>query len=430
MKNIPEMDVSARAGMLLAAFVAGRSNQPNLITRGTRDQALITGAAAAIAYGWGASSHSFMTSVADRLPASPVRAGVVVDSIATAVGAAGMAALPADSPNKYRAMGHFLARGTAGIGGAGLMAQALEPLRGRSGARALAIATLAGVAAGSWAWTRPGRAAFGSDLGNGEFFENTPREVSTAKATGLGVVTGGALFGLSHVESALAGALARAAAAALGGEPDDYRTLGRTGATAASYALGWYGVAKASAMLATAGESVEQAHLVRPTLPEVTGSPVSGISWELQSREGTRWLSGVLTPDVIEQVMEESAKQPIRVYASLDAAATEEERAQLLLRELDRTQALERPYVALFSPTGSGYVNYVASETFEFLTRGDCASACIQYSVLPSALSLTRATKAPARPGWCWTGSLNDCGRCPPRSGHGCCCSARVSAAG
>jgi uncharacterized membrane protein len=35
-------------------------------------------------------------------------------------------------------------------------------------------------------------------------------------------------------------------------------------------------------------------------------------------------------------------------------------------------------------------VNYVANETLEYLTRGDCASACIQYSVLPSALSLTK----------------------------------------
>ncbi len=45
---------------------------------------------------------------------------------------------------------------------------------------------------------------------------------------------------------------------------------------------------------------------------------------------------------------------------------------------------------ALFSPTGSGYVNYVATDTFEYLARGDCASVGIQYSVLPSALSLNK----------------------------------------
>ena len=58
------------------------------------------------------------------------------------------------------------------------------------------------------------------------------------------------------------------------------------------------------------------------------------------------------------------------------------------MSELDRTKAFERSHIALFSPTGSGYVNYVATESYEFLARGDCASAAIQYSVLPSPLSL------------------------------------------
>jgi uncharacterized membrane protein len=97
----------------------------------------------------------------------------------------------------------------------------------------------------------------------------------------------------------------------------------------------------------------------------------------------------VLRPDTISAVMGEPAQQPIRVYASLSSATTNEGRAQVLLDEIDRTRALERPYVALWSPTGSGYVNYVACETFEYLTRGDCASLAIQYSVLPSSLSLT-----------------------------------------
>jgi uncharacterized membrane protein len=92
--------------------------------------------------------------------------------------------------------------------------------------------------------------------------------------------------------------------------------------------------------------------------------------------------------------MGEPARQPIRVYSPLDSAATAEERAELLLAEVDRTHALERSAFAIFSPTGSGYINYVACETFEYLTAGDCASAGIQYSVLPSALSLTKVDLA------------------------------------
>ena len=94
--------------------------------------------------------------------------------------------------------------------------------------------------------------------------------------------------------------------------------------------------------------------------------------------------------------MGEPARQPIRVYASLESAASSQERAELLLAEIDRTRALERSVFALFSPTGSGYVNYVATETLEYLTRGDCASAAIQYSVLPSALSLGKVHLATA----------------------------------
>ncbi len=122
----------------------------------------------------------------------------------------------------------------------------------------------------------------------------------------------------------------------------------------------------------------------------MTGGPGSLIPWEKQSREASRWLREVLTPAQITEVMQEPAKQPIRVYASLQSADTEQERADLLLAEIDRTGALDRSVFALFSATGSGYVNYVASETLEYLTRGDCASACVQYSVLPSALSLNR----------------------------------------
>ncbi len=138
------------------------------------------------------------------------------------------------------------------------------------------------------------------------------------------------------------------------------------------------------------GNQADVSNMEPPTLPEVTGGPGSLIPWDKQSREPGRWLREALTPEQIGAVMGEPAKQPIRVYAPLSSADTEEQRAELLLAEIDRTGALDRPVFALFSPTGSGYVNYVATDTFEYLARGDCASVGIQYSVLPSALSLNR----------------------------------------
>ena len=44
----------------------------------------------------------------------------------------------------------------------------------------------------------------------------------------------------------------------------------------------------------------------------------------------------------------------------------------------------------VISPTGTGYVNYVAVETTAYLTRGNLASVTMQYSLRPSPLSLDR----------------------------------------
>jgi uncharacterized membrane protein len=392
MDQIPEMDVSARAGMLLAAFTAGASTQPNLLTRGTRDQALITGMGAVVSYGWGVSSHSFMRSVADRLPFGPVASGVLVDgAAAVAAGAAALALVPAPGQRPAIALARLTALATAATGLAGLAADALELGRGRRGGRTAALTTLAAVGVGSWALTGKGRATVGSDRGDGTYAEDTPREISTPKAAAMGVVTGGLLYGMSHAESALSTGMSRGAAKVLGGSPNDHRTLGRIGATGLSYGAAWMAIAAVTAKLTGAGSEVESANAEQPALPEVTGCPDSGIPWDIQSREGTRWLSGVLLVGHIEAIMGEPAKQPIRVYASLSSGATEEDRADLLMRELDRTHAFDRAAIALFSPTGSGYVNYVANETFEYLARGDCASMALEYSVLPSALSLTKA---------------------------------------
>ncbi len=389
--GIPELDVSARAGMLLAGFSAGRSNQPNLLTRSTGNQALITGVAASVGYGVGVSGHSFLESIAHRLPTNHVVGGLAVDAVATGVGLAAMKSLPPQSMRSNTQVAvHLVARAATGVGVAGLAANALESIRGRRGSRTAANAVLAGTVVGSWALTRPGRARFGSRQADGSYLENTPKNLSTGKSALLGVATAAGLYGLSHIESVGAIGLSHVAAKMLGGEPEDHRTLGRIGATALSAAGAWYAVAAVSAKLETVGQDVEAANEERPTLPEITGSPASGIPWDIQSREGTRWLSATLTASQIEAVMEEPSKQPIRVYASLASAPTEEERAELLLSELDRTKAFERSHIAVFSPTGSGYVNYVATESYEFLSRGDCASAAIQYSVLPSPLSLTR----------------------------------------
>ncbi|MCU0278856.1 MAG: alpha/beta-hydrolase family protein [Candidatus Nanopelagicales bacterium] len=388
MTDANDLDLSAQAGILLGAFTTGRSFQPNLLTRATRDQAILSGIAGASGYGWGTSAHSLLRAVSRRFGHTGLASSLVVDTAAVAVAAAAMKKLPYDEhePGR-RAFARLVAQGYGAAGAAGLAAAATRSVPGhQSAVTSGAAALLAGVGYATVRKSAPGS----MDATDGRAHENITRSVAPPKAIAAAGVTTALLVVAGHGEAKLSAGLSRVAAAILGGQAADHRTAGRLASAAALAAAGWGALTLVNRKLAVAGSEADVSNLQPPTIPEVTGGPGSHISWDKQSREPGRWLHGALTPDQITAVMGEPAKQPIRVYASLASADTERERAELLLAEIDRTGALDRPIVALFSPTGSGYVNYVATDTFEYLTRGDCASIGIQYSVLPSALSLNR----------------------------------------
>ena len=405
------MDHAAGTGIVGAAFAVARSYQPNLLTRASRDQAIITGVTSAGAYGVFSAGDSILGAVASRLSRTEEAsewARLIVAGVAGAAGAGVAVAVPwREHEGDRRAILRLAGQTTLAISAASLIttvANGRNP--GSSRKSALAAAALVGV--GSWLSLRPweqrpgsivdGAAPGAVEVGGQYFLEDKVREVSPAQSAAIGVGVAAATYGVARAESALTGALARAATVVVGGEPQDHRMLGRMTSAAISVGVIWFGVAKVSALLSKGGGSVEPGMLTPPTAPEITGSPASGLDWMKVTREGARWLGMTLEPEGIASVMGvESAMQPIRVYASLDMTANDEERAQILLDEIDRTKALERKAFALFSPTGSGYVNYVATETFEYLMLGDCASAAIQYSVLPSALSLTKVPTGTAQ---------------------------------
>ena len=398
------LDVSARAGVLLGSHASGTSYQPNLLTRGSRDQAIIAGVAASSAFGWGTVSHSALRSLADRLPGATgstrarVLSGVAVDALAAVAGAWAAAALRQRSGEPVRrALLRLAASSTSASGVAGIGAELLDLTGTRRGSRLLTIAATVATWGASYALTRTGQARAGSQVEGGPAEEDVSRAVSVPTAAAMGPAVTLALLGVAAAESALSSLAARGAAAVLGGTVNDRRTAGRAVALGALVGVGWAGLRWVNGKLRHAGESLEQAHAQTPALPEVTGGPGSAIPWTAQSRESRRWLSMTLLAADISHVMGEPAQQPIRVYASLESAANAADRAALLLAEIDRTEALDRSVFVLFSPTGSGYVNYVATETVEYLTRGDCASAAIQYSVLPSALSLGKVHLATAQ---------------------------------
>lgn len=382
------LDLSAQAGVLLGAFMTGRSFQPNLLSRGTRDQAILSGVAAATGYGWGTSGHSLLRAFARRLGRQGLAASIAVDGAALVGSAVLVSRLrPHEHERPGRALLRFAATAKGAAAAAGLIAAGARWIPGH---RSLVTAgTGLALAGAGYATIRTGQAG-ALDSTDGRAHEDIQRVVSTPKALAATTVTTGLLVAAGHGEAKLSATAARLAAAVLGGNPADHRTLGRLASFAVLAGAGWGAVTLVNRKLAVSGNAPDHGNTAAPDIAEVTGGPGSLIPWDKQTRESARWLVEVLRPEQITAVMNEPAQQPIRVYASLPAATSEAQRAELLLAEIDRTRALERSVFALFSPTGSGYVNYVGSETLEYLTRGDCASACIQYSVLPSALSLNK----------------------------------------
>ncbi|KAB1504084.1 hypothetical protein F7230_03035 [Corynebacterium sp. 320] len=128
--------------------------------------------------------------------------------------------------------------------------------------------------------------------------------------------------------------------------------------------------------------------LERPTVPERSGSTASENAWEDLGGYGTRFTSLGLYKDELEELTGRPSKEPIRVYAGLKAGKDDEERAQSVVRELERTGAAHRKALMVAPATGTGWVNPTAAQAFELLFDGDSAIASAQYSYLPSVVQL------------------------------------------
>ncbi|MCC7078664.1 MAG: alpha/beta-hydrolase family protein [Acidimicrobiia bacterium] len=144
--------------------------------------------------------------------------------------------------------------------------------------------------------------------------------------------------------------------------------------------------------LGRANEKVEPGYSTPPTSPLVSGSKDSVSPFEDLGQQGRRYVTDVVTPALIEDVMGEPAvDSPIRVFVGYNSEPIYSMgRAEMALEELDRTCAFDRSHLLLVSPTGTGWVDHTMIEAVEFLTRGDVATCCIQYGRFPSFLSLQK----------------------------------------
>lgn len=399
----PSRTLPERTALFAAAAVVGPTFEPGLQPRKTIHQALATGIVSAATLGGVTASQSAIEAAGrlitrDRTDDASVlaRSAWNVGFNAVASGAClAVARLlpPRDDESLRRGLLRTVAERT---GRTGLLTTALAGSLGAIDAltearprlrwlRQTPIALPAGVAAAAWHIHRIHQEA----KANGD---TTIADVSTASSVGLSVGVGAGLIALQAGERTFAHAVSRGiervapSYSAVSTPIGHFVALGVLGAALVA------GYEYAIRRVEQGGAAVEPAYEVAPTSPAVSGGPGSAVTFESLSREGRRFVNMALTRAEIESVMDVPAvNDPARVFVGLAAAPALEDRVDLVMDELIRVGAFDRSVLVFASPTGSGYINYVMAETLEYLTRGDCCIATMQYSLLPSFLSLDRA---------------------------------------
>lgn len=125
-----------------------------------------------------------------------------------------------------------------------------------------------------------------------------------------------------------------------------------------------------------------------PQNDKASGSVRSLISWNDIGRNGKRFVVVRPTQEEISAVLGSEAMQPIRVYAGFDTGDTLKERAQIALAELKRVGGFERSTLIIATTTGTGWLDPSAINSVEFIHAGDIATVTLQYSYLPSWLTM------------------------------------------
>jgi uncharacterized membrane protein len=124
-----------------------------------------------------------------------------------------------------------------------------------------------------------------------------------------------------------------------------------------------------------------------PLTPLRSGSPDSDADWGTLGRQGRQFIGTGPTTGDLRAFAGGRATEPIRLYAGLGSAGSAEARAELVLREMDRTGAWEREVIGVVTPTGTGWVDSAVTDSLEYMYAGDTALVSMQYSYLPSWIS-------------------------------------------
>jgi uncharacterized membrane protein len=136
-----------------------------------------------------------------------------------------------------------------------------------------------------------------------------------------------------------------------------------------------------------------------PTSALRSGGPGSFESYASLGFQGQMFVTSAPTPAQITAATGRGAIEPIRVYAGRTQDRTVSQVADAVVRELVRTNAFKRRVLAVFTTTGTGWVDDWSAQSIEYLSNGDSAIAAMQYSYLPSAMSMMTDRETPREAG-------------------------------
>lgn len=128
----------------------------------------------------------------------------------------------------------------------------------------------------------------------------------------------------------------------------------------------------------------------QPWEPERSGSPWSLESWHAVGSQGRALLSGGPRARDIAAVTglpRREVSEPIRIFAGLVPGRSLTDTADMVLAEMDRTDAFSRDTLVIHTSTGTGWITDWGMSAVEFLTGGNCATMSMQYSFITSAVS-------------------------------------------
>ncbi len=398
---------SSEVGFMLASAAVPRSFQKSLLPRETTDQGIVTGLNMIMAFAIGTAMQSVIDKAANNvqkvtsaknIPLKQDDLSIIASAVALGVGVGAQKLFVQKEEEKLtrataRTTGYWLTN----VAAAGLIAGSLEKTviaaagtaNERDAIKRRRFLLPLVVPVGALMTITRDHFKYRNDVVEAEVKD----EISPIKSVGIGIAVASVLGLVSFAERKTAQVVDDFVDEKAPYLKNSWLPIGRA-VSLGAIGLGLYAtVHQLYKRIENGADKLEENFSDVPSTPYVSGSSESNVDWSTLTLQGRRHIDGRVPKVKISQVMQTTpAKtfEPIRVFIGLDSAPTEVERVTLAIDELKRTGAFERETIVVVSPTGTGYVNYVFSESVEYMSGGNCASVALQYSKRPSPMSLDR----------------------------------------